>query len=91
MQVRTSYDGTAVVTVPVGEKSFVAAGEWVADCRGGNKPGKNFINANVYAVAQVLSTGAVAQNSCGKATCQPVPGKFVLFVRPMHWWEKMRE
>jgi hypothetical protein len=91
LQVKTRQDGTVVVTIPGNEKSVVAAGEWVADCRGGNKPGNGFIDSNVYSVTQVSHTGIVAQNSCGTATQQPIPGTLALFVRPTHWWEKMRE
>ena len=89
LQARTGQDGTAIVSVPHGVQTFVAAGEWVADCRGGNIRGKSYIDSSVYPIAAVLSTGIVAENRCGTVTQQPVLGTFTLFVRPMHWWEKM--
>ena len=91
VQAKTAQDGTVIVIVPHAEKSFLVAGEWLADCRGGNKPGKNFIDSNVYELTQVFSTGIVTQNSCGKAQRQSIPGVLTFFVRPLHWWEKMRE
>ena len=91
LQTRTGQDGTAIVTIPHDAKMFVAAGEWVADCRADNKPGKSYIDSYVYVITAVMITGIVAENRCGKTTQQPLPGTFTFFVRPMHWWEKMRE
>lgn len=91
LQAKTGEDGNTAVGVPRAEKHFVVAGEWLADCRGGNKAGKSFIDSNVYDVAQVLTRGVSTQNSCGKAPREPIPGTLTFFVRPMHWWEKMRE
>jgi len=91
LQPRMGQDGTTLVTAPQSEKTFVAAGDWLADCRGGNEPGKSYIDRYVYSVDQALIAGIVSENRCGKATARPVPGTFTFFVRPMHWWEKMRE
>jgi hypothetical protein len=91
LQATTSQDGTAATALPSDAKTFVLAGEGAADCRGGNAPGTSFIDANIYSVNTVLHSGIVAENHCGRATDSAVPGTFVLFLRPMHWWEKMRE
>jgi len=91
LQVRTGQDATAVVTIPHDAQTFVAAGEWVADCRAGNKPGRSFTDSYVYQIPTVLNSGTVSENRCGKATTKPIPGIFTFFVRPLRWWEKMRE
>jgi len=91
LQIKTNADGTAQLRMKADYKSFVTAGEWVGDCRGGNSPGKSYIDASVYRFADVVEHGTATQNTCGKATAQPKPGEFILFVRPLHWWEKMRE
>jgi hypothetical protein len=91
LQVRTGQNGATIVSVPHEVQTFVAAGEWVSDCRGGNTPGKSYIDSSVYPITAVLSTGIVAENRCGKGTQQTVPGTFTLFVRPLHWWEKLGE
>jgi hypothetical protein len=91
LQATTGQDGTVAVKLPRDANVFVAAGEGVADCREGNTPGKTFIDSTVYAVSAVLNTGVVANNSCGDATQQVVPGTFTFFLRPKHVWEKMRE
>ena len=66
-QSRTGRDGTTLVTVPEGERTFVAAGEFIADCRSGNVAGKSFIDRNVYSVDGVLMAGIVGENQCGRA------------------------
>ena len=44
-----------------------------------------------YSVSDILSTGVSAINYCSKKWVKPKPGELVLFVRPMHWWEKFGE
>lgn len=43
-----------------------------------------------YSVQQILRTGVVASNTCGKIRVQPVPGELIFFERPMTLWEKLR-
>ncbi|HEV7220906.1 MAG TPA: hypothetical protein VGN39_18695 [Terriglobales bacterium] len=40
---------------------------------------------------QLLQQGIVWPNSCGKATASPRPGELTIFVRPLTWWEKLKE
>ncbi len=40
---------------------------------------------------EVLQSGIVTPNACGKAKASPTPGEIVLFVRPLSWWEKLKE
>jgi hypothetical protein len=40
---------------------------------------------------QLLQEGIVWPNSCGKATASPEPGELIIFVRPLTWWEKMKQ
>jgi len=40
---------------------------------------------------QLLQQGVVWPNSCGKATASPEPGELIIFVRPLTWWEKMKQ
>jgi hypothetical protein len=46
-------------------------------------------NEGVYHFADVLTTGVVAENKCGKTSVRPVPRQIVLFASPSHWWEKV--
>jgi hypothetical protein len=40
---------------------------------------------------EVLQRGVVTANTCGKATASPKPREVVLFVRPLTWWEKLKQ
>jgi hypothetical protein len=44
-----------------------------------------------FSMREVLDHGIVAANMCGKATALPKPGQVILFVRPLSWWEKMKQ
>jgi hypothetical protein len=88
-QVTTTNDGSAFLAVPDPIETIVIAGQGVGDCRAG-KP-TSYIEGNVYRVQDILRTGVVAQNTCGKARNQPTPGVLVFYVRPLHWWEKMHD
>jgi hypothetical protein len=40
---------------------------------------------------QLLQQGIVWPNTCGKAIASPKPGELVIFVRPLSWWEKLKQ
>ena len=44
-----------------------------------------------FPVAQILSTGIVAQNTCGKTTQPPTPGELTLYVRTMNVLERITD
>ena len=44
-----------------------------------------------FALDQILSTGVVEANSCSQRTVAPTPGELTLFVRPLHWWERLSD
>jgi hypothetical protein len=46
-------------------------------------------NEGVHHFADVLTSGVVAENKCGKTSVQPVPRQIVLFASPSYWWEKV--
>ncbi len=39
----------------------------------------------------VLEQGTVSANTCGKATAMPIPGEVIVFVRPLTFWEELRQ
>lgn len=43
-----------------------------------------------FSTKEVLQSGVVTANTCGKAKASPAPGEIVLFVRPLTWWEKLK-
>lgn len=44
-----------------------------------------------FSTDEALRHGVVTANTCGKATAPPKPGAVILFVRPLTWWEKLKE
>jgi hypothetical protein len=40
---------------------------------------------------QLMAQGIVMPNTCGKATASPNPGVIVIFVRPLSFWEMMKQ
>ena len=44
-----------------------------------------------YSIAQIVESGIAAPNHCSRRSEVAKPGEFVFFVRPMTFWEKMRE
>lgn len=47
--------------------------------------------AQRFPVAQILSTGLVAQNHCGKTTQPATPGELTLYFRTMNVFERMTD
>jgi hypothetical protein len=88
-QVTTGNDGSAFLTVHDPIETILVAGQGVGDCRAGKR--KDYIEGNVYSVQDILRTGVVAQNTCGKTRNQTTPGVLVFYLRPLHWWEKLHD
>lgn len=87
--ITSTNDGDAFLPIPDSVETIVIAAQRVGDCRAGNR--KSYVEGNVYRVQDILRMGVAAQNTCGKARNQPTPGVLVFYVRPLHWWGKMRD
>ncbi|MGB6690792.1 MAG: hypothetical protein WBE76_23410 [Terracidiphilus sp.] len=44
-----------------------------------------------YSLRRILELGITASNSCGEYRVAPKPGELVVFERPLHWWESVRQ
>jgi len=44
-----------------------------------------------FSTKEVLDHGYASANACGKVTVSPQPGQVVLFVRPLTFWEKLKQ
>jgi hypothetical protein len=40
---------------------------------------------------RVLQQGIAMANTCGKPTAAAKPGEVIIFVRPLNWWERLKE
>jgi hypothetical protein len=43
------------------------------------------------ATSRVLQAGIAMANTCGKSRAAAKPGEVVIFVRPLNWWERLKE
>ena len=46
--------------------------------------------SRVYLLAKIISSGIVAENTCGKAEATPKPDLLIIFVRSFTFWERWR-
>ena len=91
---RTNRSGAGTVRAPRSGAIEVIPGGFTEDCR---PPFPNSQHPKypspgdvaLYPVARILSHGTVSDNTCGKGHAVPVPGRLVIFVRPMTFWERM--
>jgi hypothetical protein len=44
-----------------------------------------------FSTKELLQQGIATPNTCGKATASPEPGDLIIFVRPLTWWEKLKQ
>lgn len=55
------------------------------------QPDHTWLAIQTFSTEEVLQSGVVTVNACGEANASPIPGEIVLFVRPLSWWEKLKE
>jgi hypothetical protein len=53
-------------------------------------PDHSWLATKEFSTKDVIQSGVVTANTCGKATASPTPGEIILFVRPLTWWEKFK-
>lgn len=51
----------------------------------------SWLRSENFSTKDILQHGYVSPNTCGKATVSPEPGQVILFVRPLSWWEKLKQ
>ena len=44
-----------------------------------------------FPTKEILTEGVVTPNACGKHSASPVPGQVIIFVRPLSFWEKLKQ
>ena len=82
-------DGSALVTLPDGvtvlslQATYDSSMETYVGCDGAKEKVKN--DPHWYPVPDILKTGIVAANQCGKAHLNPKPGVFAIYVRKRDW------
>ena len=56
-----------------------------------NKPDYSWLWIQSFSTPDVLRSGIVTANACGKAKASPQPGELIMFVRPLTFWEKLKQ
>jgi len=86
ISISTDSGGVARLDVPRSAKLILSANLYV-DCRYSKQTGSERPS---YLVSDILQSGVLAANTCGKLKIAPTPGELIFFVRPEHWWEGMK-
>lgn len=91
---RTNRSGAITVRAPTSGAIEVIPGGFTESCRPvfpNSKYPKYSLPGfkALYPVARILSHGTVTDNTCGRGHAVPVPGRLVIFARPMTLWERM--
>jgi hypothetical protein len=83
----TDKNGEVSVPIPEDHADWIEIeADYYFDCR----PFRKDAPRPVYAVNEVLQSGVVTDNTCGKFRAEPKPGEITFLVRPLHWWEAFR-
>jgi hypothetical protein len=90
--VRMNDDGTVMVTVPADAKDLSVKATY-------NESIDTYVNCDAakendrerdiwYPISDILKSGVVAPNECGKTIYTAKPGEFVFFVRKRDWRDR---
>ena len=85
----TDINGIVALTVPLHTGLNAIVGEYPT-CRYVPKADRAE-GPLTFPVDQILATGVVEANSCSHRTVAPTPGELTLFVRPLHWWDRLSD
>ena len=83
--------GPAVVANPVVkyDESFSINVPYVlCQSHGGNY---SWLKIMQLSTSRVLQEGIASANTCGKSRVDAKPGEVIIFVRPLTWWEALKE
>lgn len=56
-----------------------------------NTPDYSWLAIRHFSTERVVREGTVMPNTCGKAIASPEPGDLIIFVRPLTWWEALKQ
>jgi hypothetical protein len=88
-QPTTDTNGVLPVAAPV-RAGLIASVNQYPTCRHVPKADRTK-GPITFPVEQIVTAGVVEENSCSHRTVPPTPGELTLFVRPLHWWERLSD
>jgi protocatechuate 3,4-dioxygenase beta subunit len=83
--VTTDKDGMGTITIYPGET------QWLQVFTDGRIPCFPDPNQASFSVSDIMSKRLVTPNDCSAQVQQPSPGHFVIYARPAHFMEKMKQ
>ena len=83
--VTTDKDGMGTLTIYPGET------QWLQVFTDGRVPCFPNPNQASFSVSDIMSKGLVTPNDCSAQVQQASPGHFVIYARPAHFMEKMKQ
>jgi hypothetical protein len=89
--IKTDASGIAEATVPSTGDILNPVVVDYKSCTPRTKQSNDTEKAERFAIAQIVSTGVVAQNHCGKTTQAPTPGELTLYFRTMNVLERITD
>jgi hypothetical protein len=83
--VTTDKDGMGTLTI------YPRETQWLQVFTDGRIPCFPNPNQSSFSVSDIMSKGLVTPNDCSAQVREPSPGHFVIFARPAHFMEKMKQ
>jgi len=83
--VTTDKDGMGTLTIDSAET------QWLQVFADGRIPCFPNPNQASFSVSDIVSKGLVTPNNCSALVREPSPGHFIIFARPAHFMEKMKQ
>jgi len=85
-----NQQGTGVINPVVKYSDSLSVNVPYVSCQP-NKPDYSWLLIQSFSTPEVLRSGVVTANACGKAKASPQPGELIIFVRPLTFWEKLKQ
>jgi hypothetical protein len=81
----TDKDGLGTLTI------YPSETHWIQVWANGRVLCQQDPNRNSFSVATIMSKGLAIPNSCSALVREPTPGHIIVFVRPAHFSEKIKQ
>lgn len=81
----TDKGGVGTLTI------YLAETQWIQVWADGRVLCQQHPNQNSFNVATIMSKGLTTPNTCSALVREPTPGHFIIFARPTHLTEKLKQ
>lgn len=81
----TNKDGLGTLTI------YPSETQWIQVWADGRILCQDNPNQNTFSIVTIMSKGLATPNTCGALAQEPTPGHFIVFARPAHFKEKLKQ